>query len=192
MDQVASAFVAGMAALLIEAEPDAPVEAIELALTSGTRPLPSDQSHRCRGGIVDAPLALRVLRREPRGRALTAADEVRSARTTQLENTVRVDPFLAKQMQRSQGELQCEAIIVTDPRPAPQTNSAAREGARSLVERTGRNLQERPRRIRYLPSAKAVVVGASGRFISRLLEEEEEEVVVAHSTTVDRGQIPAW
>lgn len=58
---MAAAYVAGVALLLFQSKPQASVQQVEHALLQTARPLPAEQTHRSRAGLIDPLAAVAVL-----------------------------------------------------------------------------------------------------------------------------------
>lgn len=153
---MAAAFVAGVAALLREAHPEATAARVEAALLATARPLSKGRRLRARAGIIDPQAAL--------------ADLSAGNRTTSPEpwlaepSSGRIDPRLRQLMRWAAPSERVPAVVLVDELRGAR--------ARALVEEVGRSTS-RARRVRVLEPGGVVLLEARPSLLEALAEREE-------------------
>ncbi len=171
----ASALVAGVAALLFQAVPEATPAAVERALCGSAEPIDGDEP-RSRCGLVRPRRALELLRANP------AASEPDPGappfyRDPRLENACRQQP----------GSL-ASTIVVAPRRPGGEPRGAA--GA--AVDRAAAAAGEPPTSVDYLPAARVAVVRARPRLTRALLDDPEIPVLSDATARNPCALFPFW
>ena len=178
---IACAVVAGIAALLMQAAPMAPVSLIEAALATTSQPLPANKVHRCRTGLIRPEAALdHVLANQSRASHPTEACDAGDPVIDTLANRY-IDPRFRKMLARASDDSLLEAACVAstagglaDPRGA----------AGILIDRVTRAHGEAPRRVRYLAAADVAIVVAKAGYLRALIDDPH--LRVASATDIDK------
>lgn len=162
----ACAFVAGVAALLFQAYPDATLEQVEWALTASSRPLDPEHAHRGRYGIVDPEAALELL-----GKAPPCPPPSLSA--TSLPQRY-VDPAIVETCHRApSSRVRCVLVAAEDPESAHDLRGPAGR----VVDRAEAMLGERSAEVRYLAHGRAAILAAPVRFLHVLMKDPGMQVL---------------
>jgi hypothetical protein len=151
----AAALVAGVVALLCQAGPEASPARIKAALIQTAHPLPADQQHRARAGLINPIAALEWLARNESAPAL--------ALPTYQEKAI--DPLLLRELRYTADDVQLEAAFIM---------------AHGTLETVCAETVQSPSRVRTIPSADVYVVQGSGLLLRALLDHSG--VQVASST----------
>lgn len=177
---MSSAYLAGAAALLFQARPDATPDQVESALLRSARPLPADQVHRTRQGVVNLPAALETLLEPgPEGFVPPEIPERLFRSSLGMADSPFVDPYLRKLLSYSGETQRLGALVQTLPQPEslesePEVFSTARA-----------HCGESPHELIRIPGTQLWLVGASCRYLSAMLESGE--LAAASSVDVDIG-----
>lgn len=165
---LAAAYIAGVAALLVEAAPQASADELAAALTETASPIAGDQTHRSRAGLVRPGRALAWLREGGTSR-------VELSGTSDRQVAYR-DPRLLRTLDTAAAESSVVAIVTSDH--GVQELAAA-------IDLITANMGHGPHRLSQLPLVAAARVQAPHRFIGALLEHPS--ITVACAPDVDRG-----
>lgn len=149
---MASAVVAGIAALLFEAAPNHSVDEIEQALLASYQPAMSDQAHRVRLGQVNPDGALAWLRRHE---AIRPAPVTPPCQIPEYR-----DPRLLKQLQFGDPEEHLAAVFI-----------ATRETGSAIVTRLQQIHNECPRTVHHLPRLQTTFILATRNFMRALVAD---------------------
>lgn len=167
---MASATVAGIAARLFAARPEATPSEVESAIVRSARALDRSLRHRSRHGIVDLEAALELFQGGECRRRPPRPPMCWSGKT-------RCDPLLRRRLEfRLSGE-QLQAIVSLHP-----SNPGGQALVR-LVAAHARACRQRAHQLRLLPGARSAIVIAHHRVIRRLLRDER--IAFLHSTELD-------
>jgi hypothetical protein len=166
---MASAHVAGVAALLFSAVPGATPGEVESAIVRSARPLARPLSHRSRHGVVDADAALALLRGGacPRRPARPRLD---------WRGQPRCDPRMTRKLALRWSGDELEAIVMLRPR----TGGPALAGR---VAQHARACRRPGYRLRLLPGGRDGVLVGHHELMRRLLDDPA--VAYLHSTEID-------
>jgi hypothetical protein len=170
---MASAYVAGLAAHLLEKEPSATAAQVTAAIIRSARPLEPDFRHRCRGGIADPKAALSLLRsnRGLRRPQLPAID---------WNAEPRADPRLRRQMTMGVDGNLLEAIIMFHTPPRSRSSEA---DYAFVLKRAETIAKRKAKWFRVLPGNRHAVLCAHVRVLRALLADPA--VRYLHSTELD-------
>ena len=165
---MASAFVAGLAALLFEAMPDATVDEVESAICASAVPLPEDQSHRAARGLVQPALAMEWLRNRHK-------PDVAKERRSVISCGPFVDPRLQAELERKGAGASVVAVV------------AARSGPVEALVARAHGDAVAPDTVRYLRGGIAIV-RTERRIVERLVTDCD--LAIASAADVNRWPLP--
>jgi hypothetical protein len=178
----AAAYVAGVAALLLQARPEAGPEELIHAVTTTARPVTDAQSHRCATGFI-APLpALHCLLSErpaPAAKAPWHRDPSSSAAH---------DPRLAVQMESGSDDSKIHAFIGFHADQDLRAGDFKAFAAQFLAE-ASQATRQTPLRSTVLPWLKIVLVNAPRRWLRYALAHQS--VALSGPTNVFTASSPA-
>ncbi|WP_160174465.1 S8 family peptidase [Archangium violaceum] len=168
---MACAWVAGVAAALWEAKPDATVDEVEAAIVRSASPLPEAWRHRCRAGIVDPDAALELLL----GGAPPAGEQARPPLPSPEPRFV--DPRLVRKLGFYDAGEVLEAIIVL--------GRGERKGCtlEEVITRCASATGSSPSKLRLLHQGTLGVIQGEARLLSALIEHPA--ITIAQSTELD-------
>jgi len=170
---MSSAYVAGVAALLFEACPEASVAAVEAALISSCLPVNDEDAHRCRAGLVNAPAALEyLLAYHPEEEAFPNEDYVKAVGN---DNGRFIDPHLCQQFYYKGESSVLQAIV-----------GVSGEFEDVMVE-INSQVDEGPVSVDPLSPTRLVLINATTRWLKALLEHEK--VTLASDVDVDMAAV---
>ncbi len=81
-----------------------------------------------------------------------------------------IDPRILDQLRGSCDDKDIEVILTVNPNVE---SSDERGTAGVVIDRVAADLQEQPRRIKYMPRLEAVYIQGSKRFVQKVLDQEE-------------------
>jgi subtilisin family serine protease len=171
----AAAFVAGLAALLLQARPDATVDQLEYALTQSCQTCKDNEDNRALFGVIDPEAALEVI--------LNASGDVRIEQPS-IPNMARyVDPALRRSIASANSMLTCVFIAVSGV-----LNTTSNSAPMVVIEYLQRVMKEDVIHLRTFPDGRTASVIASPRFLRALVDSEMVIVASAPYLTVN----PFW
>ncbi len=166
---MACAYVAGVAARLLQARPDATASEIRHALLHTSEPLSRAQQHRCRYGIVNMEAAIAAIV-PPVAPLPEPAEEQLPA----FFQTRYIDPRFQAHYAHARMDQVLEAILI------PQAGSWEKgkrppvpEASRTLIEDVARQSGQFPSHTRYFRHADVAHVRAGRSFFAVLLEHPD-------------------
>jgi subtilisin family serine protease len=169
----AAAFVAGLAALLLQARPDATVDQLEYALAQSGRESEGEVCHYSRFGVINPLLALDALLEAPRDACLTPVLMPETARF--------VDPVLRRSIASANGDL-LTCVFVAAEQDRPQPDRSAPGGIVAHLEQV---MNEKAHRLRLFPDERTASVTASARFLLSLVDSDLVSVASAPRITTN-------
>jgi len=172
---MACAQVAGLAALLFQASPDATPDQVEAAILSSCDPCAEEQNHRACYGLVNPWEAWQTLQQRMRKDAEKERLPERRECEQQLERFV--DPRLHTKLRRLPQDQSCEAVFVFDERIEPSEIAA-------IFQQSLNNDQHR---VKFLRHARIVILLAPSMVIQELIEHPS--VRVASACDIDRSPV---
>lgn len=161
---MAAAHVAGVAALLFQAQPGATVADVQQALLTTCTPLPASPAPRCGRGLLNPLLALDTLLcpTMPPASPTTASPMPSSLPPY-------VDPRLSRLLAEAGENALLDAVIVV----SDGASSSLDDGglAQQVIDHAAAHVGERPARLRFFPRANAAVLSASAPFLREILKD---------------------
>jgi hypothetical protein len=156
---MACALVAGVAALLIQAAPKAPLSLIEAALLNTCSPLPNHHFHRSNRGIINPEAALYYVLRHQNSWSETAefSDYLNPLNDPLAPPHKYIDPRLQRFCQDLSDDCSLEAVFIISDISAA-TGYKERSTFSAFVDRITQTYGESIKRIRYIIDAGIVIV----------------------------------
>lgn len=161
---MACAYVAGVAARLLQVRPDAGVAEIKHALFVSAQALPPARQHRCRYGIVNPEAALEAIQ-QPSG-AVSLEEEAESV--PEFLQTRYIDKRFLENYRRAGESQLLEAILL--PQKSKRNSAEIPASSRRLVDQVEQKSGQKAAYTRYFQHADAVHVQADRKFFATLLE----------------------
>ncbi len=182
----ACALVAGVAALLIQAAPTAPISLIEAALMNTSAPLRPDHAHRSRRGLIRPEAALHYVLTHQERWPLAGGDDVAADVSHEFNAAPPryIDPRLEHDCRYASEDSLLEAVFVVSGDVADQGNDS-RGAAGVVVDRVTRTRGEVPQRSRFIAAANVAIIQAKAPLIRSLMHDSS--VTVASATDVNQA-----
>ena len=158
---MACAYVAGVAAMLREAVPQACANVIEQCLLDSCAPISGSQAHRARLGKLLPERALDTLLKLPH------SDIEVTPPSVSPDNARYVEPRLLKWLERVGWDTNTAVVIVSYS-----------DSCNEVIIETNQRLNECPRYQRHLPRFNAALIVVSAQFISQLIADMSISVVM--------------
>lgn len=173
---MAAAHVAGVAALLFQAKPDATVDVVEHALLTSCLALARVSPSRCGHGLVNPVGALEVLHN---------SNPIPPTKPTWENTTIPdIDPRLSRHLRDASPTMQIDAIVIVVVDHQNPFEAVSDEGlGERVIQQTIQKTNETPSFVRFIPRANAVALTAHAGFIDALLKHPF--VRIASSATID-------
>jgi subtilisin family serine protease len=183
---IACALVAGIAALLMQAAPSAPLSLIEDALVNTSMPLPLHKIHRSRRGLIQPEAALHyVLANQTRLQLSTTDYNSESSSYNPLVRSYKyIDPRLQKIFRYASNDYILEAVFIIASTAEVADNQDPRGAAGEVIDRVTRAQGEKPERIRYIAAANIAIVLAKAAYLRMLIDDPQVQVTSA--TDIDK------
>lgn len=171
---MAAAIVAGVVALLLEAETEASADQLYDAICYGSKPLDNETRKHARFGVLNAESALKYLREHKNKKTLPRPERL------PLVNSGWRDPRLKYQLTHSGPEDTIMAVYVLYPElEADQWGRAVREflayGFKKLDQDS----------VKYLPGGRALIINATSTVHLELIENP----LVTYASAADAGRL---
>jgi subtilisin family serine protease len=148
----AAALVAGVAALIRQAKPQASPDQIKAALMQTAHPLPSGQRHRAHAGLINPSAALKLL----------ASNEAPPSVKTSPHQEKVIDPLLQRELRYTADDVQLEAAFIMTTGTLEAACAASGQA---------------PSRVRAIPEADVYLVQGSGLLLRALLDHSGVQAV---------------
>jgi hypothetical protein len=163
---MACAWVAGAAARLLQARPDASAAQIRQVLCNTA--LPPKKAHRCRYGIVQLEAALKAIQQDLL--PLPAALDIPAP--NQLERPY-IDPHFLRKLKRARPGRSLEAIILPQTSFSPEKEPGLAPVSRRLLRAVAQQVGHEPIAIRYFQAVDGVHVQADHSYFMALLDHPD-------------------
>ncbi len=161
---MACAYVAGVAARLLQVRPDAGAAELKHVLLATARSLPQARQHRCHYGIVNPEAALEAIQ-QPFG-DVSLGDV--AVPVPEFLQTRYIDNRFLENFRRAGESQLLEAILL--PQKSKRNSAEISAASRRLVDQVEKKSGQKPVYTRYFQHADAAHVQAGRKFFATLLE----------------------
>ena len=158
---MAAAYIAGIAAGLLAAKPDAKPDEIKNALLATAKPLAPGQAHRCRTGIVRPGAAFKYLLNGD-SRPL---DSESFGRPLFLKQPY-IDKRLLNRYKKAKADERIESIVIA----RKNAGQSAPDGTKKLIKEAGKKSGFEPDSVKFFKNADMAYIQAGRYFYAELLK----------------------
>jgi hypothetical protein len=155
------AYIAGIAAKLLAAKPNASPDQIKNALMATAESLPQHHRDRCKTGIIRPDSALKYL--------LTGKKESFAFDIPLFLKQKYIDPRFADRYERAKPDEKIESLIIAQS----DENEQKKDLTKRLIEQSAEQSGTMPAKVRYFKNADLAYIEAKRAFYTELLEQAE-------------------